>query len=346
MPTFRCRWFLKNVPSEALPLTVGSVTFNWAIVRADDLAREQMKDKFGPDYNHDWFTEGVAMTEPVAEAASPDAAVRLLHPKVHVAVDLLALRLPTVSADISLALDKPPTLLPTVFVMGADGHPLGFYTYMRELLMMLDAGGTASETIRRFNSGPFLDLITDAPAELFEGWTSDERKDLVVRTSRAAHWWAEARAAELLATKFVLSWMAFEALATCPEDPVHDKGVRIKTRIKRLTSAHLGEPLPDEIADTLWNLRCEIVHEAVTGYFDPSSTHAQSVGGLLHIVQYLLFIVFRFLFDSWERSSLLDIWDNVDTYAPGQKLAVDSIPAKLLTLEMMGAPDRGGDDKE
>ena len=114
----------------------------------------------------------------------------------------------------------------------------------------------------------------------------------------------------------------------------------IRDRLVQLASKHGWTDVSEALLDGLWHLRRELVHEAVSGYFDAQAGHARHLSGLLWTTQYFVLLAVIFAIESCEsKSSLLAMWSAVSSYEPSLVVTRDQIPPRYFAIEWSESQD-------
>ena len=335
---YNVTFIISEVAPAELPIRVGPVEILWSkLPPLTDEEKRVVQQHFGPDFREDWLTDGLAAADFRVEAADPSDAIRRTYDAANIVADLLSLRLGVSDASFDLGFDRPAKVLSGILVKRSDEPAARVYSYQRELLGYIDTDGEINRIRRTFDQETFLKLLQQVP----DGLLNAQPNQIHIRLRRALHWWAESRATHVLASKFLLSWTALESLSGCPEDNWRQKGDLIKRRLTELASKHGGREFDQRVLTDLWHLRRELVHEAVTGFFDAEPAHAKKISGLLWSAQYLFLLTVIFALDSCRSNqSLFEMWSGLSTYVPSISVSPEEIPMKYMFVEWASGEER------
>ena len=330
---FEVTLVIDPAPLKRLPLRVGPFqVIQGMLSLADDGAKQYIQRRFGPDFKEDWFSKGFPALVLRVWAVDHNEAVRTAFDLGNVVADFLVLGLGISYAAFDLAPDTPLRVLSGVFVRRVDEAEPKLYRYHREVLGYINTDGQVAVQRQAFDTATLPKLTEKIPPSVFR----EEPTEVQLRLRRAIHWAAQSRRARPLASRFLLSWTALESLTASPQDKRRKKGEIVRTRLAQLVLKHGWQGAPEQLLNRLWLLRHQLVHEAVTGYFDAEAGHAREIGSLLWATHYFFLLALILAIDSCETaSSIVDMWGRVADYSPSIILSPDELPVRHLFVEWM-----------
>jgi hypothetical protein len=293
--------------------------------------QEAFKEEFGSAFDDSWTVEGLPGVIVTVEADDVGPAVSEAYPHAKTLVDSFSLVEPILEADLWFAPEPVVRILPTVLMMepGQPAETVQYHTEgiarIRHLEKDLD--------IDRLNAQCLLPLL-----DRFATFLSDDalgRTETATRLKRFLRWYASSRAATSMAEKFIASWLALETLAGCEEDR-GQKGPRLKSRLKKLVGLHMPAASLDSTIDRLWDLRCEIFHEAAIGRWGDDPRSMSVFAADISITRFLALVCAEFLVHATRPSTaLFRTWATVNTYHSSIRLDFGEFPKLLHTVEFI-----------
>ncbi len=314
--------------SPALKIGDRGVTY---ITDVGEYARHVLKTEMGEAFNKLWGSSGLPCIQIDVQAEDEDSAIKKAWGPAKRIVNALSLVEFEQQNAISMDYRNSPNLLPNILVANLDEATptLDVGYYIPKGLIRFSVG-KLREKAREFNNKVVRHIEKLMPPEL---WLYEKGDDEV--TKRLAHslqWYSVAMNQQEIEFRFIAMWFGLESMVIESIKTGH-KRQKLKDRLGKLYFKHNSEELEPSSIEKLWSLRTDIVHEALSGFFERGGGLVSA--GHINNIKYLYFIVILFVLDMLPNNySLSLMWKNLATYKPSMNTKISDVPLYLDVLDM------------
>lgn len=292
---------------------------------------EAFKKELGSTFDDSWPVDGLPAVIVTVEAEEIGPVLSEGYSHAKMLVDSFSLVEPILDADLSFAPEPVVRILPTVLMM-EPGEPAEIAQYHGEGIARIKALEKDLD-IDRLNTQCLMPLLYKTASFLSDDALS--RTETATRLKRFLRWYASSRAAPSMAEKFMAGWLALETLAGCEEDK-GQKGPRLKSRLKTLVGLHMPAADFQSTIDRLWDLRCEIFHEAAIGRWGDDPRSMSVFAGDISVTRFLALLGAEFLVHATSpNAGLFQTWATAEAYKPNIRLDIGDFPQLLHSVEFV-----------
>lgn len=301
------------------------------ITDISEYAKYVLKTEMGEAFNKLWSSLGLPCIEINVQAENEEFAIKKAWGPARRIVNALSLVEFEKQNVISVSYKNSPNLLPNVLIanMDEDTPTLNVRQYIPTGLIRFTLGELV-EKARNFNNNIVRRIEQLMPSSLWiEGKSDDE---VTKRFTHSLQWYSAAMNQQEIEFRFIAMWFALESMVIESIRTDHKKR-KMTNRLNKLFFKHNSVELEPSEVEKLWNLRTDIVHEALSGFLERGGGLVSA--GHINVVKYLYFIVILFALDMLPNNySLTSMWSNLEMYSPSINIKYSDMPLYHDALDM------------